>query len=175
MAGDDVDHVTDPASHELMRRIPTYIITALYLGPVGIWLYWRYGRPKEPVKIDENHEHMHHHQDHSEHMHHQEDQIETVHKPGEHNMRHSKITVPFYVSVLVGVTHCGAGCVLGDIVGEWIIYGTNVMINGRNLWPEMLIGIERCKYADFRLRISFILWYIFPILLHRADEWKMGH
>jgi hypothetical protein len=84
---------------------------------------------------------MHHHHDHSEHAHHQQDQNESPQKPGEHNMHHSETSIPFYVSVLVGVTHCGAGCVLGDIVGEWIIYGTNVMINGRNLWPEMLIGI----------------------------------
>ena len=173
MADDDVDHVTNLPSHELTRRIPTYIITALYFGPVGIWLYWRYGRPKEPINTEENH--MHHHQDHSEHTHHEEDQAETLHKSVEHNMHHSEITIPFYVSVLVGVTHCGAGCVLGDIVGEWVIYGTNVMINGRTLWPEMLIGIERCKFADYRLRICFILWYIFPVLLHRADERGMGH
>jgi hypothetical protein len=65
-------------------------------------------------------------------------------RPGIHmheGMHHSHQAIPFSVSVLIGVTHCGAGCVLGDIIGEWIVYGTNVMINGRSLWPEMLIGI----------------------------------
>jgi hypothetical protein len=61
----------------------------------------------------------------------------------EHQMtHHSSDSTPFYVSVLIGVTHCGAGCVLGDIVGEWIVYGTNVTINGRSLWPEFLIGTK---------------------------------
>ena len=48
---------------------------------------------------------------------------------------------PLYISVALSVCHCGAGCVLGDIVGEWIVYATNVQINGRSLWPEMLIGL----------------------------------
>jgi hypothetical protein len=62
----------------------------------------------------------------------------------EHQMTHHSTSdsTPFYVSVLIGVTHCGAGCVLGDIVGEWIVYGTNVTINGRSLWPEFLIGTK---------------------------------
>jgi len=125
--------------------------------------------------MDEQHKHMHHQQHNSEHTKQRvEDQDETFHKLGEQSMHYSDMTTPFYVSVLVGVTHCGAGCVLGDIVGEWIIYGTNVMINGRTLWPEMLIGIDRCKPSDLRLRICFILRDIFPILLHRANEWGMG-
>ena len=58
-------------------------------------------------------------------------------------------TRPFYISVVISVMHCGAGCVLGDIVGEWIIYGGDVAINGRSLWPEMLIGIHTFLIADY--------------------------
>ena len=38
------------------------------------------------------------------------------------------------------VCHCGAGCVLGDVVGEWLVYGTNATINGRLLWTDYLVG-----------------------------------
>lgn len=41
--------------------------------------------------------------------------------------------------MFAGVTHCGAGCVLGDIVGEWLVYGIGVTINQRFIWPELLI------------------------------------
>ncbi|KAI6872399.1 hypothetical protein KC338_g2139 [Hortaea werneckii] len=46
---------------------------------------------------------------------------------------------PMYATVLVGVSHCGAGCVLGDLVGEWLVYGTGATINGEKIWPELLI------------------------------------
>lgn len=45
-----------------------------------------------------------------------------------------------FATVTIAVCHCGAGCVIGDIIGEWIVYGAGVTINGRSLWPEYLIG-----------------------------------
>ena len=45
-----------------------------------------------------------------------------------------------FATVTVGVCHCGAGCLLGDIVGEWLVYGTGAQIRGRMLWAEFLIG-----------------------------------
>lgn len=53
---------------------------------------------------------------------------------------HSGSERPMFATVTVAVCHCGAGCVLGDIIGEWIVYGADVTINGRTLWPEYLIG-----------------------------------
>ncbi|KAK3115343.1 hypothetical protein LTR53_005428 [Teratosphaeriaceae sp. CCFEE 6253] len=46
---------------------------------------------------------------------------------------------PMFATVTVAVCHCGAGCVLGDIIGGWIVYGANATINGRTLWVEYLI------------------------------------
>jgi len=48
--------------------------------------------------------------------------------------------MPIFASITIAVCHCGAGCVLGDLIGEWLVYGANVTINGRTLWPEFLIG-----------------------------------
>jgi hypothetical protein len=92
---------------------------------------------------------MHHHMDHETHenidhgmhqmQHHQMEPSEPEENTS-HNMSDHKSKTPFYISVALSVCHCGAGCVLGDIVGEWIVYATGVQINGRSLWPEMLIG-----------------------------------
>ena len=47
---------------------------------------------------------------------------------------------PMFATITVAVCHCGAGCVLGDIAGEWLVYGTGATINGRLLWVEYLVG-----------------------------------
>ena len=60
---------------------------------------------------------------------------------------------PTWATVLIGVSHCGAGCVLGDLVGEWLVYGTGVSINGQTLWPALLID-----YA-FALLFGIIFQY----------------
>jgi len=48
--------------------------------------------------------------------------------------------ISVFATITVAVCHCSAGCVLGDIVGEWLVYGTGAAINGRALWAEYLIG-----------------------------------
>ncbi len=186
MEDNDGNHVHFPPQILVESRIPTYIITALYLGPAGIWLYWRYGRPqgsrmgmnhKEQMDHTENQHHMHmdeqegtnnpetdgkltnndmvntahphQHQDaplqhgNHEHLHSMSAATENEEKLSpatEPQMHHTSTqSTPTYVSVLIGVTHCGAGCVLGDIIGEWLTYGTNVSISSRTLYPEFLI------------------------------------
>jgi hypothetical protein len=62
---------------------------------------------------------------------------------GGHNMHahmHGGGDIPMFANVTIAVCHCGAGCVLGDLIGEWIVYGTGLTINGRDIWPEWLIG-----------------------------------
>ena len=48
--------------------------------------------------------------------------------------------LPMFANITIAVCHCGAGCVLGDIIGEWIVFGTGITISGRDIWPEWLIG-----------------------------------
>lgn len=49
---------------------------------------------------------------------------------------------PMFATVTVAVCHCGAGCLLGDIVGEWLVYGTGAKINGESIWVEFLVGMD---------------------------------
>jgi len=164
--------------------IPVWPINACYLGPLAIYLYFRYGRPSQPSPVGDQ-------SDHHDHMNHKEANLEDQqmsspeqqmdgmenpylesgidhrrHHPGTvdtdqsnahdasntthemtmeskghnmHDMHAPSPDVPFWVTVAIGVMHCGAGCVLGDIVGEWLVYGTGANINGEGIWVELLV------------------------------------
>jgi hypothetical protein len=45
---------------------------------------------------------------------------------------------PFWTKVAVGVSHCGAGCTLGDIVAEWVVFALGLRIAGMALIPEYI-------------------------------------
>ena len=61
---------------------------------------------------------------------------------------------PFPAVVAVGVTHCGAGCTLGDIAGAFLIFVLGIEIAGRSVWPELA--------ADYIL--AFALGIVFQYL-----------
>ena len=63
------------------------------------------------------------------------------------------------VSVAIGVCHCGAGCTLGDIVGEWIIFATGASLAGATLWPEYIADFA----LAFLLGIAFQYFSIAPM------------
>ena len=37
---------------------------------------------------------------------------------------------PFWAAVAVGATHCGAGCTLGDLVAEWVVFAAGLQLAG---------------------------------------------
>ena len=45
---------------------------------------------------------------------------------------------PRYVSVALGVSHCGAGCTLGDIIAEFAVFALGVGIAGTTLGAEYI-------------------------------------
>jgi hypothetical protein len=55
------------------------------------------------------------------------------------------------VAVALGVSHCGAGCTLGDIIGAWIVFATGWTFAGLALPGEYI--------ADFTL--AFALGIVF--------------
>lgn len=185
-------------SSDICRRIPVYILNALYLAPLTLWTYLNFGRPSKPNKdsgLTQSH-YMHHggqdrggnagayskaekekdvesganamtvaqtssdatpHDDHHHHHHHHQPenggseqkaldrkaesndahQGDEISSPDHHHVSADR---PMFATVTVAVCHCGAGCLLGDIVGEWLVYGTGARIRGRMLWAEFLIG-----------------------------------
>jgi len=47
-------------------------------------------------------------------------------------------TQPGWASTALGVSHCGAGCTLGDIIAEWLVFAIGLTIAGKPLFPEMI-------------------------------------
>ena len=66
---------------------------------------------------------------------------------------------PAWASTAVGVSHCGAGCTLGDIVAAVGVFLLGLEIGGRALWPE-LIGDYVLALA---LGLLFQYWAIKPM------------
>jgi len=66
---------------------------------------------------------------------------------------------PFWQYVFKGVTHCGGGCTLGDIIGEWLVFWLGWTIAGIALWPELMIDFA----LAFALGIVFQYFAIAPM------------
>ena len=45
---------------------------------------------------------------------------------------------PRWATVAMGVSHCGAGCTLGDIVAEWSIFGIGITLAGEAVYAEFI-------------------------------------
>jgi hypothetical protein len=82
-------------------------VTALYFGPVAVWMYLRYGRPNSAKWLARNH-------------------------------RDAPPEKPTWATTALGVSHCGAGCTLGDIVAATAIFVLGLEILGRAFWPEII-------------------------------------
>ena len=101
-------------------------VTALYLGPVGLWAYLRWGRPKS-------------------------ERWQRAHgDPPE-------LAEP--ASVAVGVSHCGAGCTLGDIIATWIVFAAGLELLGLALPVEYVFDYT----FAFGLGIAFQYFSIAPM------------
>lgn len=46
-------------------------------------------------------------------------------------------SLPRWVVLSKAVSHCGAGCTLGDIAGEWLVASLGVMIAGKSLFADI--------------------------------------
>lgn len=82
-------------------------VTALWSGPLGLWAYYRVGRLSSRRAT-------------------QDARARGEDPPGK--------TKPFWQSVGVGATHCGAGCTLGDIVAESIMIVAPFALLGREVF-----------------------------------------
>ncbi len=109
-----IDLVRFPQSMAIMNWV--WPITALYGGPVALWIYVRLGRISAREK-------------------------------------------PFYGRVAIGVSHCGAGCVLGDVIAEFAIFFTGLTLFGSMLLTEF-IGDYILAYA---FGIAFQYFAIAPM------------
>jgi hypothetical protein len=107
-------------------------ITALWAGPIALWAYFRIGRL-------------------STHR-----AMLAAKQRGEEPPSKDK---PFTVDVALAATHCGAGCCLGDIVAEWIVFFIPLVLFGQKAF-----GTWALDYAfAFLFGIAFQYFTIKPM------------
>jgi hypothetical protein len=68
-------------------------------------------------------------------------------QPAPEHTRHGVSQRPFWKTIIVEATHCGAGCVLGDILAEFAIFFSAATIAGSVLFAEYV--------GDFVLAFTF--------------------
>jgi hypothetical protein len=113
-------------------------ITALYLGPVALALYWRWARSA----IAGPH---------------------GTHEPAPPDER----ARPGWGTIAIEVSHCGAGCTLGDVISEFGIFGLGLTIAGLALGAEYV--------GDYVLALAFgIVFQYFAIAPMRGLGLKDG-
>lgn len=61
---------------------------------------------------------------------------------------------PFWQTAFVADTHCGAGCTLGDLGAEWLVFFAALRIGGDAIWPDLI----------FDFAAAYVLGIIFQYL-----------
>jgi hypothetical protein len=114
----------DVIAHPQRMRIMNVVwpVTGLYFPVIGWWLYRSLGRPMpmdKPMEMP-----MDSHTGGAGPMH-------------VHHMHMEK--QPFWKSIFVSSTHCGAGCVLGDIIGAPIVFAAGWTLLGMRLFADYAV------------------------------------
>ena len=108
-------------------------VTALYWGPIGLWGLWDMGTPpaRSAGRIEQQ----------------------------RRKQEEKGPAKPFWQQVAVAVSHCGAGCTLGDIIGEWLVYSYGWHWFGDKVYAEFLIDFP----IAYGLGIVFQYFTIAPM------------
>jgi hypothetical protein len=77
----------------------------------------------------------------------------------QHHMRSSRNNGPTAAQVAVGTSHCGAGCMLADIVSEFALAATGFVLLGSVLWTSYIVDF----IAAWALGIVFQYFAIRPM------------
>jgi hypothetical protein len=129
-----------------------YPITGLYWGPVAVYFYVRRGRHMSPRWALE----------------HRVDMAQMLASDGEDPPAYWPFAKKNWWPISKGVSHCGAGCTLGDIIGEWIVYLTAWSIA---IFANPAANSLMAMYvADFVLAWTFgVAFQYFSIVPMRED------
>lgn len=127
------------AGHRQQMAIMNVVwpVTALYAGPLGLYAYYRLGRLATKQRFQQAHER------------------------GEEPPSKKK---PFWQMVAEAATHCGAGCTLGDLAAEWILFFAPFYLLGKGVLGSELYGSWIVDYAwAYVLGIVFQYFTIAPM------------
>ncbi|HEX3361898.1 MAG TPA: DUF4396 domain-containing protein [Solirubrobacterales bacterium] len=74
---------------------------------------------------------------------------------------------PWWATMAIEVSHCGAGCTLGDLIAEWVIFALALTIAGYTLFAEYV--------GDYLLALAFgIVFQYFAIAPMRGLGLREG-
>lgn len=65
---------------------------------------------------------------------------ENHHHDDDNNNNNMNADRPMVATITIATCHCGAGCVLGDLVGERLIYRLDATIGGSMLYAAFIVG-----------------------------------
>lgn len=114
-------------------------VTALYAGPLGLWAYWRWGRPRARSTGQ-----------------HDDGQSAGDSHQGTQGDNKKKTSPQ---SVALAASHCGSGCTLGDLLVESLLLAFPVVWFG----SELLTGWVLDYIAAFVIGIAFQYFTIKPM------------
>jgi hypothetical protein len=129
-----VHEIRNPQKMMVMNLV--WPLTALYLSVFGLFAYFRFGVPMA-----------------KSHGHHEEGLLPDA------SMTMRETAGPTLIDAAISATHCGAGCVLGDIVSEFAVFASGAMILG-----SMLLASFTWDFvAAWCLGIAFQYFTIVPM------------
>jgi hypothetical protein len=129
-----VHEIRNPQKMMVMNLV--WPLTALYLSVFGLFAYFRFGVPMA-----------------KSHGHHEEGLLPDA------SMTMRETAGQTLSDAAISATHCGAGCVLGDIVSEFAVFASGAMILG-----SMLLASFTWDFvAAWCLGIAFQYFTIVPM------------
>lgn len=147
-----VDEIRHPQKMTVMNFV--WPITALYGGPVAMWGYFKSGPKMTKQYLQQANQEA-------------RTELERERIMGVRQMPAWQEKSPSREQVAVATTHCGAGCTLGDIVGEWWIFGAGLVLAGGELGTRL--------FLDFLLAWSFgVVFQYFTIAPMRGLSFWQG-
>ncbi|QDV52913.1 DUF4396 domain-containing protein [Gimesia fumaroli] len=151
-----IDVIRHPQHMAIMNVV--WPLTALYAGPLAILIYYWFGRMSMHDMPHEDHTNHSQHEMHGEHqMHgHSEQHADTM---------PSMPKKPFWQSVVVGGTHCGSGCTVGDIIAE----------GGMHFLVPTVINLSGASLVWFAWGVDYVLALLFGVAFQYFSIVPMRH
>ena len=128
-------------------------ITAWYLGPLALWSYWHIGHLSTKIQREKATQET----DNLSKLPASSRHIITTHNNNNGGEK------PFWETIFVSATHCGAGCTLGDVISEWAVFIAGATIAGVMLFASYVF--------DFALAwfLGIIFQYLAIVQMRRIS------
>lgn len=127
-----LDETRNPQAMGIMNVV--WPVSALYLSVAALWAYYRFGRKKATNAFPRRMSHQ-------------------------HEGSRTQNQEPSPSQIAIGTSHCGAGCMLADLVCEFVIAASGFTLLGSVLWAEYAIDLG----AAWSLGVVFQYFAIKPM------------